>query len=173
MDAERSYEKIEAIDLERLAAIALQDRKNFFLRDPHWRSLYSSRIVCVALCQGAALHYVDGKNGVKDFDVWTFFAQQSEAPFPARRIVSRDFGPSKFNKDPAETRYVGRRVDLIGRSIDCAVGADPVEAIQRYLDHPRTTSAQKLAGKAVVLIEPAELRGVIAWNKSHKRLVGN
>ena len=36
------------------------------------------------LCQGAALHYVNGRNGVKDFDVWSFYAQYNDWPFPAR-----------------------------------------------------------------------------------------
>jgi hypothetical protein len=31
--------------------------------------LYADRLFAVALCQGAALHYIDGKNGVKDLDV--------------------------------------------------------------------------------------------------------
>jgi len=36
------------------------------------------------LCQGAALHYVNGKNGVKDFGVWSFYAQHDDWPFPPR-----------------------------------------------------------------------------------------
>ena len=30
-----------------------------------------------ARCQGAALHYVNERNGVKDFDVWSFYARVS------------------------------------------------------------------------------------------------
>jgi hypothetical protein len=165
MDTQRSYEKIEENDLERLAALARQDREDFFSRYARWKSLFADKVVCVALCQGAALHYVDGKNGVKDFDVWTFFARNSEASFPARRIVSKDFGSSKFNKDPAETRYMGRRVDLVGRSINCSGDASPIEAIQEYLRLVKTLSAKQLALKTVILIDPPQLRGAVAWNR--------
>jgi hypothetical protein len=34
--------------------------------------------------QGAALHYVNGQNGIKDFDVWSFYAQYDDWPFPPR-----------------------------------------------------------------------------------------
>jgi len=70
------------------------------------------------LCQGAALHYVDGRNGVKDFDVWSFYAQHDDWPFPARWRGTRDFGPSKFGRYPGDPPgYAGRRVDLLGRSL--------------------------------------------------------
>ncbi len=59
---ERSYKRIEDADLERLGRLAQADRQEFFARNPRWRH-YADRIVCVALCQGAALHFLDGKNG--------------------------------------------------------------------------------------------------------------
>lgn len=55
-------------DLNRLAEIARLDQEDFFARKPRYRVLRQES-VCVALCQGAALHFVDGENGVKDFDV--------------------------------------------------------------------------------------------------------
>jgi hypothetical protein len=66
---DRSYERLTADDLRRLAAIAKDDRGARFARRPRWRP-YADRILCVALCQGAALHYVDGRNGIKDIDVY-------------------------------------------------------------------------------------------------------
>jgi len=164
MDTERSYEKIERSDLERLSALAREDREVFFSRIPRWKELYSDRVICMAMCQGAALHYVNSKNGIKDFDVWTFYAQHPKASFPARRVVSKDFGMSKFGKDSNEAHYIGRRVDLIGRSIACAVDVDPVEAIKKYLSGAQTSSARLLAVKAVVLIEPADRCGLVVWD---------
>lgn len=70
LQSERSYERITERDLARLAQIAREDRAGRLARRPRWR-VYEKRIICVALCQGAALHYLDGANGVKDFDVWT------------------------------------------------------------------------------------------------------
>ena len=71
---------IELEDLARLRRIATQDRELFFARNPDV-AIYSDRLITVALCQGAALHFVDRKNGVKDLDVWTFYAEH-----PARRV---------------------------------------------------------------------------------------
>jgi hypothetical protein len=68
--AKRSYAPIEEGDL-RVAEFAAKDRQGFFFRCPRYLP-YTDRVVCVALCQGAALHYVDHKNGVKDIDVCTF-----------------------------------------------------------------------------------------------------
>ena len=67
--------------------------------------------------EGAALHFVDGKNGVKDFDVWSFYSDKKGVPqFPFHRRARADFGESKFGKCPGES-LKGRRVDIFGRSI--------------------------------------------------------
>ena len=72
----RSYEPIEDADLTRLSRIARRDREQFFEGRPEYRD----RILSVAPLPrrwaplrrpgfgGKATH------GVKDFDVWTFFA---------------------------------------------------------------------------------------------------
>jgi hypothetical protein len=77
---------------------------------------YAGRLLGRALCLGAALHYVNGKNGVKDFDVWSFYARHDDWPFPARWRGTPDFGPSKFG------RYSGDR-GLPGRGGQPAPGA--------------------------------------------------
>lgn len=163
-EVERSLATIEKNDLERLAELAKEDRAEFFARHPKWQRLYSDRIFCVALCQGAALHYVDGNSGVKDFDVWTFYAEHPGAPFPWRRKGERDFGTSKFGRNPEDKGYIGRRVDLLGRSIRCSAETDPILTIQAYLSERGTRTSRKLSQKAVVLIEPSNLRGTIIWN---------
>ena len=43
------------------------------------------------LCQGAALHYVNGRNGVKDFDVWSIYAHYGRLAVPGS--ATRDFWP--------------------------------------------------------------------------------
>jgi hypothetical protein len=110
------------------------------------------------------LHYVNGRNGVKDFDVWSFYAQHDDWPFPARWRGTRDFGPSKFGRYPPDApRYSGRRVDLLGRSLRVEPGADLTQAIRRYLTARKTRSAKELAAKAVVLIDPDSRAGEIVW----------
>ena len=56
-----------------------------------------------------------------------------------------------------------RRVDLLGRSLDVPLGADPVTVLREYLSVARTASARALAEKAVVLIYPLQLAGTVAW----------
>lgn len=68
----RSYEQLTKADLKRLGQIAARDRDDLFRRKPDLGRLYSRRLFAVALCQGAALHYLNGKNGIKDLDVWSF-----------------------------------------------------------------------------------------------------
>jgi hypothetical protein len=128
----------------------------------------SSSPTCVdwrrALCQGAALHYVHRSNGVEDFDVWSFYAEDGEWPFPARWRGTRDFGPSKSGRYPNDPpRYSGRRVDLLGRSLPVPIGADPAQALRHYLAARRTDSAKALAAKAVVLIAPPDRVGDVVW----------
>ncbi|KIG11217.1 hypothetical protein BurMR1_1877 [Burkholderia sp. MR1] len=78
---ERSLEPIDADDLATFALIASQDRDDFFAR--HARPQH---FLCSALCQGAAKHYIDRTNGVKDIDVWSFFIKTAGVTdFNARR----------------------------------------------------------------------------------------
>ena len=139
-------------------------RIDFFARYPIWEKLYSNRIICVALCQGAALHYIDGKNGVKDFDVWTFFSEHpSGRPFPYRRMGHLDFGESKFGRHPDDLKFKGRCVDLIGRSIKAPVNTDPVKTLHEYLKKGNTKTSRELSKKAVVILEPESLFGKVIW----------
>jgi hypothetical protein len=161
-DPSRSYEAISLDDLKRLGEIARIDREGFFARKPRYAVL-RDRIIAVALAQGAALHYIDGKNGIKDFDVWSFYAMHPQVTFPQRRYIARDFGDSKFGQSLDRTDFLGRRVDLLGRSLDTEYPTDPVKALREYLAQGRTTSAVKLAEKAIVLIEPASLLGFVVW----------
>jgi hypothetical protein len=163
-DADRSLARVEVADLLRLAALAADAEAGLFGRNPNGSARYAGRLLGRALCQGAALHYMDKKNGVKDFDIWSFYAEYDNWPFPARWRGTRDFGPSKFgrySRDPP--CYSGRRVDLLGRSLPAALGTDPADAIRRYLAARRTNSAKALAAKAVVLIDPQNRAGEVVW----------
>jgi hypothetical protein len=159
----RSDKPITLADLARLSRLARADRADHFRRKPATGRLYAGRLFAVALCQGAALHYRDGKNGVKDFDVWSFYTEHPTRPFPYRRRGRGDFGDPKFGKSDDSPRYVGRRVDLIGRSIPGADRSKPVETLRRYLRSGATESARHLAQKAVVILDPPRLRGRVIW----------
>ena len=96
----RSLARIDRNDLLRLAKLAADVEAGLFARHPYGAGRYAGRLVCRALCQGAALHYLDERNGVKDFDVWSFYAARDDGPFPYRWRGTADYGPSKFGRYP-------------------------------------------------------------------------
>ena len=159
----RSYEPIASEDLDRLSAIAAADRADLFERKPDTGRLYADRLFAVALCQGGALHFIDRVNGVKDLDVWSFYVERPERPFPYRRRGKADFGDPKFGQSDDRPGFVGRRVDLIGRSLVNVNPSRPIDALQHYLRAGGTPSARFLAKKAVVMLDPRELRGTVIW----------
>ena len=160
---ERSYKTITNDDLKRLGQIAAQDRIGLFQRKPELGMLYSERLIAVALCQGAALHYLDGKNGIKDLDVWSFYQAADERPHPYRRRGVEDFGDPIFGKTIDSPHYVGRRVDLLGRFLEVTDIADPIAILHRYLSSGKPESSRLLAMMAVILIEPSNLLGSVVW----------
>jgi hypothetical protein len=117
-ETERSLAHMSEGDLRRLGELAAAAEAALFARHPDGAGRYAGRLLCRALCQGAALHFVDGRHEVKDFDVWSFYAARGDGPFPYRWRGTADFGPSKFGRwhgDPPS--YAGRRVDFLGRSL--------------------------------------------------------
>ena len=163
MSDPRSFERITKTDLKKLARIARAEREEFFDRHPEWALLYRKRLVCSVLCRDAALHFVNGVTGIEQFQVWSFYAAHAEAAFPFQHMGKVDFGPSRFGRDPNSEAYKGRRVELTGRSLDCRPSDDPIVVIQQYLKEGDTPSARELRDKAVVLLEPDNFLGYVAW----------
>ncbi len=160
---EYSLERITKIDLRRLATLALEYFDDLFERRPYPSGRFRGRLLLVALCQGAALHYVDGRHGVKDFDVWGFFKALPNVSFPPRGHGRRDFGPSRFGRHP-DDHYEGRHVDILGRSIDVGLREDPIEAVRRWLANGlRGSSAWHLAQRPVIAIYPEPILGRQLW----------
>lgn len=158
----RSYLRIELADLERLLDIARRDRKMFFAKYPEWKTLYGHRLLCVALCQGSAQHFVDGTYGINDFDVWTFYKTNAKKSWCYRRNVAYDFGIPKFGQSISNPEFIGRRVDCLGRNIDVFRSENVEVALRRYLQSGKTQTAQLLTQKAVVLLEPS--LGKVIWS---------
>lgn len=166
----------------RLSKIAAADHEKFYARRPE----YQGRLVAVVLAQGAALHYLDRVNGVKDLDVWSFFAlPEDQNRFPEdKRKKHVDFGRSDLGRQLYDLRaaksprqkalmrkwsseHVGRRVDLMMRGIVCDREDDPAEAIRTWLvsgARKPGSSPWHLRKKAVVLIDPQERRGEVVWD---------
>ena len=164
MADERSYERITRVHLKRLARIARLEREEFFARHREYAILYRRRILCTALCEDAALHYINGQTGVLCFDVFTFYAEHPEAAFPHWHEDCHDFGRSAFGRlASAPQTFKGRPVNLAGRSIGASPTDDPLEALQYYLRRAHGPVPRRLAEKAVVMIEPEPLEGYLAW----------
>jgi len=178
--SERTYEPLTLEHLDRLAEIARQDRLRFVAKQPDLRNQF----LASALVQGGAQHWVDGKHGVKDLDVYSFFAlPRGYARFPADiRQVHADFGRSELGRavyDPnwaksgkrlkdfeRWSQFEGRRVDLMLRGLAVGVSQDPVGAIQAWLRSGRSErdgSRWYLAQRPVILIEPSAHRGEVIW----------
>ncbi|HVU60880.1 MAG TPA: hypothetical protein VHD58_04395 [Mycobacteriales bacterium] len=163
----RSYTPLREQHLQRLSEIAAVDRRRFVGQYPQYRT----RLICVTLAQGAALHWVDGRNGVKDLDVWTFYAAYPGERFPwSRRVGHVDFGasdlgrPSYRNGPRAWQSFEGRRVDLLARALPVGRKAEPVEAVCAWLEAARQPSPRALRLKPVVMIDPPALRGHVIWS---------
>ncbi|MCP4649631.1 MAG: hypothetical protein GY853_06070 [PVC group bacterium] len=164
---ERSTKKITQQDLKRLARIAYEDRKDLFKRKTETGTLYKDKLLCVALCQGAALHYLDGKNEIKDFDVWSFYKEHPKRPFPYRRNVKKDFGLPKFGKTRGAESFIGRKVDLLGRSIPYRKGQTAIKAVQDYVAYSKGLSPKYLRQKAIIILFPEDQLGKVIWPIKH------
>lgn len=160
----RSLEKITKSDLKKLLRLAKSNVDDFFSRKPEYQK-YVGKEVLIALCQGAALHFIDGRNGVKDFDVWFFYPRLSKQ-LPYRRRGTADFGQSKFGKFPNDVGYDGRRIDVLMRSEHSFSSKSPNAGLSQYLSEPKTATAKHLSRKAVIGLYPESVFGKVLWPKN-------
>lgn len=167
----RSYEKLRETDIERLLAIEREWRSSLERRIEHWRH-YAPRLLCVTITQGGALHLIDGRNGIKDFDLYRFFAKSPIRPDPDPAIyrgrTTEDYGDSsRFGRNldpcakPKVKRMIGRNVDIFSVALPVKPDSDPVPAIRELLASPRTDTERYLAAKAVVILDPKPY--LVAW----------
>jgi hypothetical protein len=144
----RSFAPLTDENFRRLAEIARARDRDLRAARPDW----CSRLLAACLVQGAARHFVHSDRGIKDLDVYLFYALplgKRPNAFPyLRGSEPRDFGDSDHGRQlytdeqrsdpklaariPEWERYAGRRVDLMARAI--APDADPRAAVCRWLD---------------------------------------
>lgn len=171
--AERSYKKLTLDDLRRLQRTARREFAAFFERNAHLRAPYESRLLAIALCQGAAKHYLDGVNGVKDIDIWFFFRESPGMRFPSRWLKVGDEAFNGFGVHPDDVAkgWQGRQIHVLGRAIE-SDATDPCVCISSYLSKSKTTTACMLAEKAVIGLWPEELFGKVIWPRGARRAPG-
>ena len=180
--SKRSLAPIEREHLDRLAALAdIQHAQ--FVREGVRAYSWANRRIAVVLAQGGARHYLDGTTGVKDFDVWTFYAAIPGMPLRCGRYETHaDFSPSVHGRQQYPTdfehpqkatwlSYEGRRVDFMVRDLHVAVGATTnkiTHALRAWLAagannrSARTPSSWHLSRQAMIWLEPAE-PGALIW----------
>lgn len=151
-------------DLRRIGGVARRSRQDFFRLNPAWALLYGRRLLATALAGDAAEHFASGARGFTGFEVWCFFAEHPEAAFPPQKRFREDYGRSRFGRDPAlPESFAGRAVDVQGRSLRVAPGADPVTTLQAWLRTRPTPTARSLSAGTLVLLEPEPLLGYCVW----------
>ena len=116
--------------------------------------------VAIALCQGAAMHYQDGKTGYTDFDVYLFYEIDNSYP-PRRRHPARYWKPPLCYKN-AKYPCGDIQVDVLVRCIEVH-GKNPTEIIHWFLRNGKSKTACCLSEKAVVLLHPPKQLGKVIW----------
>ena len=167
MEIERSQALLTANDLKELYIGSLNRLRQYFVegQGAKWLRLYKiDNPLAVALCQGAAMHFHDKFNGIKDSDVWFFFPF-NQKHLPYRTIWKWDYVNPKFGRHPSLPEYKGRSVDVLVRSIKNYTENNPVRTILKFLQNENTVSSTELAKKAVVMLAPEELLGKVVWYK--------
>ena len=152
---DRMYTKLHLIDLKALQRLALEESEDFFKRNQHLKEAYYASLVGIALCQGAASHYIDPSFGIKDFDIWHFYKEDRNIGFPYRAHKTMENG------------YKGRSVDFLKRAISTELvnscSHNPEKCIMEYLFEKNTNTKNLLLKKAIVGLFPEEIFGKVMW----------
>ena len=161
---ERPFGVVTDDHLARLAKSASRAHAELKERRPE----LAGTLVAGVLAQGAAAHRVDPSLGVgvKDLDVWLFYARREGVGKVQERGRARvyDFGPSSLgvHPDDAVTGYQGRRVDVMTRTIDYEEGQDPADAVRAWSHRP-AKSPRALRERPVVLLWPRSRQVESLW----------
>ncbi|RLJ01831.1 MAG: hypothetical protein DRP11_03840 [Candidatus Aenigmatarchaeota archaeon] len=155
---ERIYAPLNKKDLRRLRELALDEHEKFFERNPHLRRAYYNSLIGICLCQGAALHYLNPKIGIKDFDIWHFYLRSSWVNFPYRAHKRIENG------------YMGMPIDFLKRDIPRYVydqgSKESGQVIMNYLLERNTKSKNFLLKKAIIGLYPDKIFGKVLWKGS-------
>ena len=145
-------------ELESLLALAIGDEERFFREHDNCVVPYRNRLLCIALCQGAALQFLGQGYGVADFDVHFFYAKNPDKPRLSRAVKRTIADVGGFAAIPVDyVRTVVPGATLTGDT------RSTVEQLQAFLQQRPTANAFHLAQKAVVGLSPSPLFGRVLW----------
>ena len=157
---DRRYERLTRSDLKRLASIASAEQDAFFRRNPH-REYQRRRLLLAGLCQGAARHFEDRRNGVKDFDIHFFYWRPvNERHMRCRRRVEHFVGA--FGCRPIDFL---RTSISVGTCVETRMAPEEsVEIVRRFLSERPTAAAWHLAKNPVITLLPTGQLGEVVWS---------
>lgn len=158
MTTNRINRPVGIAELRTLTELAMTEEADFFIRNPHLVAPYRDRLLMVALCQGAALQYLGRGDGVKDFDVHFFYAQNPEKLRLSRSVkrITEDIGAfPNIAVDFVRTVVPGATSD--------ARPADAAHALRKFLVRAPTPNAWHLKQKAVIGLHPMDAFGQQVW----------
>ncbi|WP_288582015.1 hypothetical protein [uncultured Methylobacterium sp.] len=166
----RSFRQIEADHLRLLATIAMESIAGV-TRDGNKSYVYRDRLLLLCLCQGAALHHQqklaglpeEECRGIHDFDVWGFFRTHPDRPFPPRWRGEHDLGVPHFGRRPEDGHFVGRKVDVIGRSVDCRPNEDGAGSVLRWVQNGGGSSPRHIRQRPIFVISDGPDFGRMIW----------
>jgi hypothetical protein len=151
----RLYFNLAKKDLKWLAERAQKENEDFFIRNPRLKNSYCKSLIGIVLCQGAALHYIDKKNGINDFDIWLFYKESKKNKLIARRPFTDKKG------------YMGAKIDFMRRSIPAILCKKfinkPDRCILIYLRECNTDTKRFLLQKAGVGLYPKKVFSEVIW----------
>jgi hypothetical protein len=101
--------------------------------------------------------------GVKNLDVYTFYAEDPAIRYRTDAEASRTSATQEHGRHPDDYESVGRRVELLGRTLKVSASADPVSAVRSYLRAGGTSTAKELSKKAVVVSDPGARFSQVIW----------
>ncbi len=149
----RTYPKLTCDDLKNIRDFVLSvELPRFLSMKEEKYSVYRDKLIAIALCQGAALHFIDKKNGVKDIDVWFFFEEDEKVKIPHRNNMLKSYCIECPN-------FGVKRIDCLKKMISLTIigmagSKDPLQVLRTYLKHAGTQTAYFLSQKPCIILYP-------------------
>jgi len=162
----RTYEKLGRNDLQEMRHYALKELNRFYHQvgePPGKYKVYMGKLIAICLCQGAAQHFVDGKTGIKDLDIWFFFKEDENVKIP-------DIKNMRYSVHVSLKNIGEKRIDYLKKSverdvIDVSESKKPEDILRSYLQNANTHTSKELAKKSIVGLYPDKIFGKIIWKR--------
>lgn len=160
----RTYEKLGGDDLQEIRQYAIEELNRFLYKvgNPEGKyKVYKKKLIAICLCQGAAQHFLDGKTGIRDIDVWFFFEEDANVRIPDRRNM-------RCSKYKSLKNIGEKKIDFLKKGIkrdivNMSKSKKPEDILRSYLQNANTRTSQELAKRPAVGLYPDKIFGKVVW----------